>query len=108
VQIPLQITFRGIGQSDAIEAVIREKAAKLNQFHPRIMSCAVVVDVPGRHQHKGKEFVVHIDLKIPGEEIAVNRHHDEDIYVALRDAFDAARRQLEEAARRQHDDMKAQ
>ena len=108
MQIPLQITLRGIGQSDAIEAVIREKAAKLDQFHPRIMSCAVVVEVPGKHQHKGKEFVVRIDLKIPGEEIAVNRHHDEDIYVALRDAFDAARRQLEEAARRQHDDMKAQ
>lgn len=108
MQIPLQITLRGIGQSAAVEAAIREKAAKLDQFHPRIMSCAVVVDVPGRHQHKGKEFVVHIDLKIPGEEIAVNRHHDEDINVALRDAFDAARRQLEEAARRQHDDMKAQ
>lgn len=108
MQVPLQITLRGIGQSAAVEAAIREKAAKLDQFHPRIMSCAVVVDVPGRHQHKGKEFVVHIDLKIPGEEIAVNRHHDEDIHVALRDAFDAARRQLEEAARRQHDDMKAQ
>jgi ribosomal subunit interface protein len=108
MQIPLQITLRGIGQSDALEAAIREKAAKLDQFHPRIMSCAVVVEVPGRHQHKGKEFVVHIDLKIPGEEIAVNRHHHEDIYVALRDAFDAARRQLEEAARRQHDGMKAQ
>ena len=108
MQIPLQITLRGIGQSDAIEAAIREKAAKLDQFHPRIMSCAVVVDVPGRHQHKGKEFVVHIDLKIPGEEIAVNRDHHEDVNVALRDAFDAARRQLEDAVRRQRGDMKAQ
>lgn len=107
MQIPLQITLRGIGQSDAIEAVIREKAAKLDQFHPRIMSCAVVVEVPGQHQHKGKEFVVRIDLKIPGEEIAVNRDHDEDIHVALRDAFDAARRQLEDAVRRQRGDMKA-
>ena len=108
MQIPLQITLRGIGQSDAIEAVIREKAAKLDQFHPRIMSCAVVVEVSGRHQHKSKEFVVHIDLKIPGEEIAVNRDHHEDIHVALRDAFDAARRQLEDAVRRQRGDMKAQ
>jgi ribosomal subunit interface protein len=107
MQIPLQITLRGIGQSDAIEAVIREKAAKLDQFHPRIMSCAVVVEVPGKHQHKGKEFVVRIDLKIPGEEIAVNRDHHEDIYVALRDAFDAVRRQLEDAVKRQRDELKA-
>jgi ribosome-associated translation inhibitor RaiA len=44
---------------------------------------------------------VRIDLKVPGKEIVVNRDHDEDIYVALRDAFDVARRQLEDHARRQ-------
>lgn len=106
MQLPLQITFHGIDRSAAIEAAIREKAAKLEQFHHRIMSCAVVVEVPGRHKQKGKEFVVRIDLKVPGGEIVVNHDHHEDVYVAVRDAFDAARRKLEDALRRQRGEVK--
>ncbi|MGB7542719.1 MAG: ribosome-associated translation inhibitor RaiA [Burkholderiales bacterium] len=106
MQIPLQITLRGIAQSDAIEAAIREKAAKLEQFHPHIMSCRVVVELPAQHKQRGKEFVVRIDIKVPEAEIAVNRDHSEDVYVALRDAFDAARRQLEDHARRRRGDVK--
>lgn len=107
MQIPLQITLRGIARSDALDALIRDKAAKLEQFHPRIMSCRVVVEVPGRHKHQGKPFVVHIDLKVPGGEIAVDRDHHENVHVALRDAFDAARRKLEDQVREQRGDVKA-
>ena len=107
MQLPLQITFHGIERSPAIEAAIYEKAAKLEQFHERIMSCAVVVGIPGRHKHKGKEFVVRIDLKVPGGEIVVSRDHNEDIQVALRDAFDAARRKLEDTARRKRGEVKS-
>lgn len=106
MQLPLQITFHGIDRSVAIEAAIREKAAKLEQFHPRIMSCAVVVEVPNRHKHKGKEFVVRIDLKVPGGEIAVNHGRHQDVQVALRDAFAAVRRQLEDALRRRRGEVK--
>jgi ribosomal subunit interface protein len=107
MQIPLQITLRGIMQSDAVETAIREKADKLEQFHPHIMSCRVVVECPAQHKQQGKEFVVRIDIKVPGAEIAVNRDHSEDIYVALRDAFDAARRKLEDHAKRQRGEVKA-
>jgi len=107
MQLPLQITFHGIDRSLAIETAIREKAAKLEQFHHRIMSCAVVVEVQNRHKHKGKEFVVRVDLKVPGGEIIVNHDRHEDVYVALRDAFAAVRRQLEDGLRRRRGDVKA-
>ncbi len=106
MQIPLQISYRGMQSSAALDAAVREKAAKLEQFHARIMSCRVVLEQPGRHQQQGKQFVVHIDLMVPGGEIAVNRDHHEDVYVALRDAFDAARRKLEDFAREQRGDVK--
>ncbi|MGE3376575.1 MAG: VTT domain-containing protein [Vicinamibacteria bacterium] len=106
MQLPVQVTYRGMDSSAALDAAVREKAAKLEQFHPRIMSCRVVVEEIARHQAKGKPFEVRIDLKVPGGEIAVTREHDSDVYVALRDAFDAARRKLEDFAREQRGDVK--
>jgi len=106
MQLPVQVTYRGMESSAALEDAVREKVAKLEQFHPRIVSCRVVIEEAGRHKHQGKPFVVHIDLKVPGGEIAVNRDHDEDVYVALRDAFDAARRKLEDFARESRGDVK--
>jgi cold shock CspA family protein/ribosome-associated translation inhibitor RaiA len=70
------------------------------------MSCRVVLELPARHQRKGKQYAVRIDLKVPGGELAVTREHDEDLQVAVRDAFDAARRRLEDYARRQRGDVK--
>jgi len=106
MQLPLQITLRNIAPSDALDAAIREKTAKLEQFHSKIVSCRVVVEQADRHKHQGRQFVVHIDVKVPGREIAVNRDHDEDVYVALRDAFNTARRQLEETLREQRAEVK--
>ncbi len=106
MQIPLQITFRGMDPSDAVEARIREKAEKLERFHNHIISCRVVVETPHGHHHKGKRYQVRIDLKVPDGELAVNHEHHhqdrahEDIYVAVRDAFDAAQRQVEDYLRR--------
>ncbi len=107
MQIPIQITFRDVPRSDALEAHIRQKAEKLDEFHSRIISCRVSVEELGKHQHQGRQFRVSIDLRIPGREIVVNRDHDEDVYVALRDAFDSAKRQLEDAAREMRADVKA-
>jgi ribosomal subunit interface protein len=106
MQLPVQVTYRGMESSAAIEDAVREKAAKLEQFHPRLMSCRVVIEQAGRHQTKGKQFVVRVDLKAPGGEIAVNRDHDQDVYAALRDAFDAARRKLEDFIRESRGDVK--
>lgn len=106
MQVPLQITYRDMQRSDALDARIRDKAAKLEEFHPHIVSCHVVVEERHRHHQQGKPFTVSIDLRVPGHEVVVNRDHHEDVYVSLRDAFDAAGRKLEELARLQRGDVK--
>ncbi|MBI3140249.1 MAG: ribosome-associated translation inhibitor RaiA [Rhodocyclales bacterium] len=106
MQRAIQITFKDIPHSDAVEQHIREKAAKLETFYPNIIGCHVTVETPHKHQHQGKQHNVRLDVKVPGGEIVVNRDSHEDVYVALRDAFDAAKRQIEEYGRRQRGDVK--
>lgn len=106
MQIPMQITIRDIEHSEALETHIREKAKKLDEFFDHIMSCRVVVEMPHKHHHQGKQYNVRIDIGVPGNEIVVNRDHSDDIYVALRDAFDAAKRQLEDYVRKVRGDVK--
>lgn len=110
--LPLQITFRDMEPSEAVRARIVKRVTELEQFHQRIMSCRVVVRAPHRHQTKGRLYSVRIDLKVPRREIVINRepaarHAHEDIYVAIRDAFDALDRRLEDTARRRRGDVKA-
>ena len=93
--------------SPEIETAIREKAARLEHYFDRITSCRVVVEQPAQHKRNGKPFTVHLDIKVPGGEIAITHDHDEDLHVALRDAFDAARRKLEDHVRVQRGDVKA-
>ena len=106
MQIPPQITIRDMEHSDALETHIRDKVNKLDEFFDRIMSCRVVVEMPHKHHHQGKQFNVRIDIGVPGSELVVNRDHAEDVYIALRDAFDAAKRQLEDYARKMRGDVK--
>lgn len=111
MQLPLQITFRGMGQSDAVEANIRERAEKLERFAGHITSCRVIVEAPHKHHIKGGHFSVKIDITLPGEEIVASRHPEkrrahEDVYIAIRDAFQATRRQLEDYVRRRRSDVK--
>lgn len=101
MRLPLQITFRNIAHSVAMESLINEKAQKLDKFYERIMSCRIVVDSPQRRHHRGNLYDVRVDITIPGKEIIVSREDNRDAYVALRDAFDAAYRKLEEQRRRE-------
>ena len=105
MQLPLQITARDIPLSEAAEADIRAKAAQLDLYYDRIMSCRVVVEGQVPHHHKGP-YTVRIDLTVPGTELVVDRQADADLYVAIRDAFDAARRRLEDYGRRQRGGVK--
>lgn len=107
MQSPLQITIRDITPSDALEAHIREKVEKLENFFDHLVSCHVVVEMPHKHHHQGKEFNVRIHIGVPGNDIVVNRDHHQDPYVALRDAFDAAKRRLEDHVRRMQHKTKA-
>ncbi|SEK85520.1 HPF/RaiA family ribosome-associated protein [Nitrosovibrio tenuis] len=102
-----QITARDVPHSEALESHVRQKAEKLAAFYPHIMSCRVVIEVPHKHKHQGRAFNVRLDITVPGKEMAVNREADEDVYVALRDTFDAAKRQLEDYGRRQRGNIKA-
>lgn len=117
----LQITFRHMNPSPAAEAVIREEMEALEQLFDRITSCRVVVEIPHKHHQRGNEFHVGIDMHVPGSQIVVShtpslhatlvgtetaeleKSHEaqadhKDLYVSIRDAFAAARRQLESYA----------
>ncbi len=107
MKLPLQISFHNLEPSETIEARIREEAAQLDEFCDHVMSCRVVVDVPHRHHLTGNVYQVRIDIKVPGEEIAVVREpaeHDpfyKNVNAAIRDAFESAARRLEDYVRRQ-------
>jgi ribosomal subunit interface protein len=98
--------MHGMEHSDALEADIRERVAKLEQFHPRMMSCRVAVEETRKHHQQGRQFTIRLDVRVPARQIVVTRDHHEDIYVALRDAFDSAKRQLEEVVREKRGDVK--
>jgi ribosomal subunit interface protein len=107
MQQPLHITFRGMETSEAVEARVRELAARLERFHDRIVSCHVTIQAPHHHHRQGALYDVRLRIAVPGSEIVVDRegsnnHAHEDPYVAIRDAFDAAVRKLEDTTRK-HD-----
>ncbi|HLE21410.1 MAG TPA: HPF/RaiA family ribosome-associated protein [Vicinamibacteria bacterium] len=111
MELPLEITFRGLDRSDAIEASIRRRAAQLDRFFGRIMGCRVVVESPHQHHRKGRIYHVRVDLTVPGEELVVRRDPSqhaahEDVYLAIHDAFREARRQVQDYARRQRGQVK--
>ena len=121
MKIPLQITFRNIPPSESIENNVRDKMAKLDSLYDGIMSCRVIVESPHRHHHKGKAYVVRINMTVPGGELVVNHEpnrlveetHEpskhaahEDAYVAIRDAFNAAARKLQDYVRRRRGKIK--
>lgn len=108
---PLKLTFHGVEPTPAIEARIRDRFAKLETLYDGIVACHVTVDAPHRHHHKGTLFNVRIDLTVKHGEIVVGRdpahdHAHEDLYVAIRDAFDVARRLLQDHVRKQRGDVK--
>lgn len=112
VALPVQVTFRNMDHSDFIDAEVRKKAAELDRFSDRIMSCRVVVEAPHRRHQKGTLYDIRIDLTLPGKEVVVTRsgpldHAHEDAHVAIRDAFVAATRQVEDHMRKRRGQTKA-
>jgi len=104
MRLPLQISFRNMSPSEAVERCIRERVERLDHFCNRIMGCRVVVEERHRRHHQGKLYHLRIDLTAPGDEIVVSREPvlhktHEDVYVAIRDAFDALRRRLQDYVR---------
>ena len=96
MDIPLQVTFRGLAHSPALSDRIREKAAKLSAQHPRITTCRVTIEGRHRHHRHARPFSVRIDVHVPDRDVVVGYDENEDPHVAVREAFDAAHRQLSE------------
>jgi ribosomal subunit interface protein len=106
MKIPAHIQFRGLDASAAVELAAREHVQKLETFAPDIMACRVGIEMVQKHQHQGRPIAVRIDLTLPGHELVVNRVQHEDVYVALREAFDNMKRQLEDAVRKRRGQVK--
>jgi ribosome-associated translation inhibitor RaiA/cold shock CspA family protein len=112
MDFPLDISFRDMESSPAIEAAVRRWAEKLARVYDRIVRCHVIIERPHQHQRQGQPMRVAVTISVPGPDIAVTRNTGragahEDLHAAIRDAFHAARRQLEDHARRLRQDVKA-
>jgi ribosomal subunit interface protein len=93
--------------SEAVEADINKRVEKLERICQDIIGCRVTISIDGKHKQRGNLFKVTVDLSVPGNElVAVNHPLHEDVYVAVRDAFEASTRQLEEFAQRRRREVK--
>lgn len=111
MRLPVQITFRNMESSQALDQHIRQHVEKLNQFFSRTISCRVTVELSQRQHRKGKQYRIGIDLKVPGHEFSVSNdpaHHptNEDPYLAVNQTFNVAARLLEDHARKIRGDVK--
>lgn len=110
MQTPLEVEFINMSASPALETLVRDKVAKLEHLHDRITGCRVTIESPHRHQHQGKQFEVHIRLTLPGTTLVSSRDREDkghdDPNVAVRDAFNAIRRQLENHIQVQRGEVK--
>ncbi len=107
MKLPLQVTFRDLVPLPSLEADIRRRAAKLEQIVPGLMSCHVAVEATGNQHRQGHHYTVRIDVRVPGDEIFAGEHHaHEEIAIAVRGAFDAMARRLEDYARRRRGQVK--
>ncbi len=106
MKLPVQVLFHGMAHSDALADSARAHAYKLESFATDLMACRVSFDLAQKHQQQGRLVGVRIDLTLPGHELVVNRVENEDAHVALRDAFDNMKRQIEEVVRKRRGQVK--
>ncbi|MFT3774480.1 MAG: HPF/RaiA family ribosome-associated protein [Minicystis sp.] len=111
--IPLEVTFRHMAHSNSLEEAVRQKAEKLEQIYPRIISCRVAIEAENkRTSTKAMVYRVRVDVTVPGGEIVgarapAHQPFHEDIQIAIRDAFDSARRELQDYVGRQRGYVKS-
>jgi ribosomal subunit interface protein len=106
MKVPLELSVRNFELTGDLEDLIREKAAKLDNFYDGIISCRIVLEVPHRSQRKGVQYVVRIEVTVPGSEVVVKREPSDDLHVAVTKAFDTAERQLKHFAEKLRGDVK--
>jgi cold shock CspA family protein/ribosome-associated translation inhibitor RaiA len=105
MQVPLEIAFQNSEPSESIKAEIEREARRLEKFSSRITSCHVTIIGPTKHHRHGVPFKIDVRIAMPDhKDVIVNRTHadvkqHEYVMVAIRDAFAAAQRQVEDAVR---------
>jgi ribosome-associated translation inhibitor RaiA len=107
VQLPLQIATRGVDIGEEAEAMIRQYGDKLDRYYDRITSVRVMVEVPNRQMDEPIDYHVRFDITVPGGEVVAAREAHPELRTAVVRAFEAARRRLQDYARRQRGDVKA-
>lgn len=90
----INVTIRDIDHSDALQTFINKKSDKLFSHCSKIKHCSLVIEQTQKHQHQGKLYKAKIDVTIPGTELAVSHIENEDVYVAIRDSFNAIEKQI--------------
>lgn len=111
MQEPLRIAFRNMDAPIGVEDTVRALAAELERFCDRIIGCAVVIEARHRSQHQGNLYHVRIELTVPDRTIVVGREPAghrafEDLHIAVRDAFEAAKRQIQDYIRAKRGEVK--
>ena len=94
-----QVVYHNIDQSEAISEAVQKRIGKLKRYCDHIINGRVVLDSPHNNHYKGKVYSVTLEIHTPELEVRVNQdqhdnHAHEDLYVAIRDAFNVAERQL--------------
>jgi cold shock CspA family protein/ribosome-associated translation inhibitor RaiA len=107
----LEISFRNTDRSPAVETVVRERAQALSRLCDRLMHLRVVIEMVGKHHRKGRLFRARIEMKLPRRTVVVGRASEsnpahEDVYVAVRHAFDAAARRVQDTSHRRRGQVK--
>jgi hypothetical protein len=111
IPVPARITFHGLLPSPSLEALIRGEVDGLERTFQQIMSCRISVELPHRHQRRGRLYRVVVEVGIPGGHVVVGHSTDQQAMhanarVAVGDAFRAAHRQLENHHRRHGDTVR--
>jgi ribosome-associated translation inhibitor RaiA len=91
---------------ETLEAAVRSRARKLEHFCADVLSCNVTIEQFHKHQLHGRPYAVRIDLTVPHQELCVARVQHEDVWIAVRDAFDDMTRLLQDAVRRNRGQIK--
>jgi ribosomal subunit interface protein len=102
----LEIAARDVELSESTERLIRERAAKLETYHDRVMRCRIAVERPHRRGHTGSSYIVRLSVTVPGSEFVVKRKPRDTLLTAVQDAFDAAERRLRRVAERHRGEVK--
>ena len=113
METSLRIVFHQLPKSAALEADIRQRVDELEAVCDRIVSCRISVEAPHHHHQQGLLYRVCVDVGVPGHHVVVggtpdHDHAHEDPYVAVRDAFLATKRRLEEHVRRSREHLHAE